>query len=127
MSASNLTSVVGVLPVADHAKAVQWYRRWIGRAPDLEPMEGIAEWQLADNAWIQVSAEPESAGRTTVVVGVEDIDAQRSACAAVDVAVGDVSDYGLVKTAEAVDPAGNKIVFVQEVSQDESGFSGIES
>jgi hypothetical protein len=114
MPGSNLTSVVGVLPVTDHAKAVTWYQRWIGRGPDVEPMDGIAEWQLAENAWIQVALDPGSAGGTTVVVGVTDIDAQRSACAAADVAVGDVNDYGVVKTAEAVDPAGNKILFVQE-------------
>lgn len=117
MSASNIASVVGVLPVTDHKTAVKWYQKWIGRAPDVEPMEGVAEWQLAENAWIQVSVGPESAGRTTVVVGVQDIDAQRSACAAADIAVGDVSDYGFVKTSEAVDPAGNKVLFVQEVPQ----------
>lgn len=118
MSESNLASVVGVLPVADHAEAVTWYEKWIGRGPDVKPMEGVAEWQLAENAWIQVSVDPESAGRTTVVVGVADIDKQRSACAAADVAVGDINDYGVVKTAEAVDPAGNKILFVQEVPQE---------
>jgi predicted enzyme related to lactoylglutathione lyase len=117
MSRSNLASVVGVLPVIDHAEAVKWYQKWIGRAPDVEPTEGVAEWQLAPNAWIQVSADPESAGRTTVVVGVKDIDEQRSACAAAGVAVGDVSDFGFVKTAEAADPEGNKILFVQEVTQ----------
>ncbi|WP_125778435.1 VOC family protein [Antribacter gilvus] len=117
MSEPNIASVVAVLPVTDHAKAVAWYERWIGRAPDLEPMEGTAEWQLASNAWIQVSLDPEPAGRTTVVVGVKDIDAQRSTCAAVDVAVGEVDDYGFVKTAEAVDPDGNKILFVQETPE----------
>jgi hypothetical protein len=117
MSGSNLTNVVGVLPVADHATAVTWYHRWIGRGPDVEPMDGVAEWQLAENAWIQVSVDPETAGRTTIVVGVKDVIAQRSACEAVDVAVGEVNDYGFIKTAEAVDPAGNKILFIQEVPQ----------
>lgn len=117
MSGSNLANVVSVLPVTDHAEAVAWYQKWIGRGPDVKPMDGIAEWQLADNAWIQVSVNPEFAGHTTVVVGVVDIDTQRSACAAVDVAVADVNDYGVIKTAEAVDPAGNKIVFVQELPQ----------
>jgi hypothetical protein len=42
---------------------------------------------------------------------------QRSACAAADVAVGEISDYGFVKMAEAADPAGNRILFVQEVPQ----------
>ena len=118
MSGSNIATVVGVLPVTDHATAVNWYQKWIGRAPDVEPMEGVAEWQLAENAWIQVSADPESAGHTTVVVVVKNIDAQLSACAAAGVAVSDVNDYGFVKTAEAADPAGNKILFVQEVAQD---------
>jgi hypothetical protein len=117
-SGSNLVNVVGVLPVTDHSKAVEWYRKWIGRAPDVEPMEGVAEWQLAENAWIQVSVNPEYAGRTTFVVGVKDLDAQRTSLAAVGVAVGDVSDYGVVKTAEAVDPAGNKILFAQEIPQE---------
>ena len=78
-------------------------------------MEGVAEWQLAENAWIQVAVDTELASRTSVVVGVADIETQRAACAAADVVVGDVSDYGFVRTAEAVDPAGNKILFVQEV------------
>lgn len=112
----NLTSVISVLPVADHSDAVAWYGRWIGRGPDVEPMEGVAEWQLAQNAWIQVSADPESAGQTTVVIGVADIDVQRDACETAGVPWGDVNDYGFVKTAETADPAGNKIVFVQDLS-----------
>ena len=119
---SNLTSVVGVLLVTDHAAAVSWYEKWIGRGPDVEPMEGVAEWQLAENAWIQVGVDPENpdaAGKSTVVVGVADIDTQAKACSAAGVTVGDVNDYGFIKTAETVDPAGNKILFVQEVADPE--------
>lgn len=117
MSESNFASVVSVLPVTNHAAAVAWYRKWIGRGPDVEPMEGIAEWQLTENAWIQISLDPEPAGQTTVVVGVKDIGVQRAACAAAGVPVGEVSDYGFIKTAEAVDPAGNKVRVVQEVHE----------
>jgi predicted enzyme related to lactoylglutathione lyase len=116
MTESSFTSVVGVLPVVDHAAAVSWYQRWIGRAPDVEPTEGIAEWQLAPCGWLQVSADLEPAGNTTVVVGIADIDTHRAACAAAGVTVGEVRDYGFIKTAEAVDPAGNKILFVQETA-----------
>ena len=117
MLESNFSNVVGVLPVTDHAVAVAWYQKWIGRAPDIEPMEGVAEWHLAENAWIQVSLDHEAAGQTTVVVGVKDIDAQCAVCSAAGVSVGEVSDYGFIKTAEAVDPAGNKVVFVQAVRE----------
>jgi predicted enzyme related to lactoylglutathione lyase len=119
MSESNLQNVVAVLPVADHAAAVSWYQKWIGRAPDVEPIEGVAEWRIADKAWIQVAADPEPAGRTRVVIGVDDIDTQRSTCEAGGVTVGDVTDLGFIKMAEAVDPAGNTILFVQEVEQPE--------
>lgn len=114
---SNLLNVVGVLPVTDHPAAVAWYQKWIGRGPDVEPMDGVAEWQLAENAWIQVSADSGASGSSTVVVGVRDLDVQRSACAAAGVAVGEVADYGVVKSAEAVDPAGNTVVFVQDLTQ----------
>ena len=119
MSESNLKNVVDVLPVVDHAAAVSWYEKWIGRGPDVEPMEGVAEWQLAENAWIQVSVDPEPAGKSTVVVGVGDIDAQCSTCAAAGVTVGEINDYGFIKTAEAVDPAGNKVLFIQDVEMPE--------
>lgn len=112
-----ITSVISVLPVIDHESAVSWYTAWIGRRPDVEPAEGVAEWQLAPGAWLQVSVDPEPAGNTTVVVGVPDIDAQRAACEAAGIVCGDVVDYEVVRTTEALDPAGNKIVFAQEVSQ----------
>ena len=65
MSESNFESVVSVLPVKDHPVAVAWYQKWIGRVPDSEPTEGVSEWLLAENAWIQVSLDPEPAGQTT--------------------------------------------------------------
>lgn len=111
---SGFTNVVAVLPVADHAEALAWYRRWIGRDPDVEPMEGAAEWQLAEHAWIQVYNMPDAAGRTTVVVGVEDIDAHVNKLAEVGVTCGAIQDYGFIKLSELSDPAGNKINFVWE-------------
>lgn len=110
----NLKNVAAVLPVADHAAAVAWYKQWIGRAPDVEPMEGVAEWQLADNAWIQVTLDPDAAGKTSVVIGVEDIDDHVAGLAAEDVHCGEIQDYDFIKLSEVVDADGNKISFVWE-------------
>ena len=117
MSESNFESVVSVLPVKDHPVAVAWYQKWIGRVPDSEPTEGVSEWLLAENAWIQVSLDPEPAGQTTVIIGVKSIDVQRATCSAVGVSVGEINDYGFIMTAEAIDPEGNKIVFVQVIQE----------
>lgn len=107
-------NVNAVLPVADHAAAVAWYKQWIGRDPDVEPTEGVAEWQIAENAWIQVAHDPESAGRTSVVIGVEDIESHVAGLTSEGMTVGDIQDYDFIKLSEVVDPDGNKINFVWE-------------
>ncbi len=85
--------------------------------PDVVPMEGIAEWQLVENAWIQVSIDPERAGNTTVVIGVNDVEVQRKTCLDANVPVGDIVEYpDVIKMVEIIDPDGNKIAFVQDIS-----------
>ena len=58
MSCSNIYSVIAVVPVKNQDKAVGWYKKLPGRDADVVPMEGVAEWQLAENAWLQVTADP---------------------------------------------------------------------
>ncbi len=114
---SNIVNVVAVVPVKDHEKSVAWYSKLLGREPDLVPDEGVAEWQLADNAWIQVGLDEPHAGHTTVVIGVNDIDAQRLTCEKAGVPLGEIVEYPeIIKMAEASDPEGNKIAFVQDLS-----------
>lgn len=114
MAVPSFKNVNAVLPVADHATAVAWYKQWIGRGPDVEPIEGVAEWQLADNAWIQVSQNPESAGKTSVVIGVADIDEHVASLKSEGITCSDVEDYDFIKLTNIVDPEGNKINFVWE-------------
>ncbi|WP_036543594.1 VOC family protein [Nitrincola lacisaponensis] len=118
MSNSNINSVVAVVPVNDQSTAVKWYKKLIGRCADLVPVEGVAEWQLAENAWLQVSTDPERAGRTTVVIGVNNIDDQCRACALANVSCGEIVEYpDVIRMIEVTDPDGNKVTFVQDISQ----------
>ena len=117
MSTSNVSSVVAVVPVGDHPRSTGWYAKLLGRQADLVPMEDVAEWQLADRAWLQVTTDPERAGSTTVIIGVADIQVQRKLCAKADVPLGETVEYpDIIKMAETLDPDGNKIVFVQDIS-----------
>ena len=119
MSNSNINSVIAVLPVTDQSTAVDWYKNLFGRDADIVPMEGVAEWQLADNAWIQVTVDPERAGTATAIIGVDDIEVQCSALAASKVSHGEVVEYpGTVKMVEVLDPDANKVIFVQDISKD---------
>jgi hypothetical protein len=112
-----LDSVIAVVPVTNHATAVAWYTALLGRDADVAPTEDVAEWELAPGAWLQVTTEPQRAGGTTVVLVVSDIEAQRAACAEANVALGVLTEYpGIVKTIDAIDPDGNKVTFVQDIS-----------
>lgn len=110
----NLTSIVAVIPVKDHAAAVAWYSKWIGRKADLTPVEGVAEWNLAGGGWLQVALDPEHAGGSSFVLGVRDLAAQVTTCTKAGVSMGEIQDHGFVKLAEGTDPDGNKIIFVED-------------
>ena len=117
MSTQNINSVISVIPVKHFDDALDWYKRLFGRDPDIVPMEGIAEWQLVENAWIQVGTDPDRAGTTTVVVGVHDVEAQRKTCLDANLSIGEVEEYPeIIKMAEIIDLEGNKISFVQDIS-----------
>jgi predicted enzyme related to lactoylglutathione lyase len=117
MSNTNISNVVAVVPVTNHPRAVAWYAQVLGREADLVPADDVAEWQLADNAWIQVGTDPERAGYTTVIIGVTDIDVQRRSCEEAGAPLGEVIEYPeTIKMAEITDPDGNKVVFVQDIS-----------
>ena len=113
----NLKNVIAVIPVKNQEVAINWYKKLIGRDADVIPTDDVAEWQVADKTWIQVGVDPDNAGNTTVIFNVTDFDAQCEACAEADISLGEVVEYtGIVKLVDAVDPDGNKITFVQELS-----------
>lgn len=115
-SSSNFTSVVSILPVKDHAKALAWYKSWIGRDPDLVPMEGMAEWNVVEGGWIQVGLDPENAGGTTAVLGVRSLEQQLETCVQAKIKTSEVQDHGFIKMFTIKDPDGNQVAFVQEVA-----------
>ncbi len=115
----NLKSVIAVVPVTHQVTAVTWYKKLLGRDADVVPIDGVAEWQLAEKVWLQVTTDPDNAGNTTVIISVSDIDAQCTACAEASVPLGEIVEYpGIVKMVDAIDPDGNKVTFVQELSSE---------
>lgn len=117
MPSSNINSVFAVVSVRNQQDAVRWYANLIGRDADMIPVEGVAEWQLADSAWLQVTEDSERAGTSTVIVGVNDIETQCRACAEANVPHGEVIEYpNVIRMLELVDPDGNKIAFVEDIS-----------
>lgn len=60
--------------VRDLAAAERWYAALFERQPDARPMDGLLEWHLGDALGVQVWAEPERAGHSTMVLDESDLD-----------------------------------------------------
>ncbi|MBU2952720.1 VOC family protein [Marinobacter sp. F3R08] len=119
MASSNINSVFAVVSVTNQDDSVGWYTKLLGRDPDIVPAVGVAEWQLADSAWLQVTEDSERAGTSTVIVGVNDIETQCRSCAEANVSHGEVIEYpDIIKMIDVLDPDGNKIAFVQDISSE---------
>lgn len=121
MSKSNMNSVIAVLQVNDQEKALEWYKKLLGRDADFVPMEGVAEWQISENGWIQVTVDttnPDRIGKATVIIGVNNIEMQSNLCDKNDIEHSEVIEYPeIIKMFEVIDPDGNKIAFVEEISK----------
>jgi predicted enzyme related to lactoylglutathione lyase len=110
------TDVLTVLMVADFGSAAPWYERLFGRPPDRRPMANCAEWQVTAGGSVQVYQDPGHAGGTTVVVGVDDVDAHVRECAERGLAftVADTPS-GQFRLATVEDPAGNTVMLSQSL------------
>ena len=56
--------------------AEAWYEQVLARPADSRPMEGLAEWKLANGGWIQVFQDKERAGSSSVTFLVSGLDDQ---------------------------------------------------
>jgi hypothetical protein len=117
MPNGKILNLISIISVKDQAKSESWYKKLLGREADLVPHEGVAEWKIVENAWLQVTTDPERAGYSTVVLGIEDIDQQRKVCEEIGISLGEtVVIPELIKMIEIVDPDGNKVAFVQDLT-----------
>jgi len=107
-------SLISVIKVSDYAAALAWYGAWLGE-PDEVPMEGMAEWRIADNTWLQLDASEGAAHPAAVVIGVNDVAACRAALLTAGIAAGDIVDWEVVLCCDLHDPDGNRISLAQVV------------
>jgi hypothetical protein len=68
-----VNALAGIM-VSDFTTAEAWYEQLLSRPADARPMEGLAEWKLADGGWIQVFQDTERAGSSSVTFLVSGLD-----------------------------------------------------
>lgn len=111
--------IAAVVATNDFPVARAWYAGVLGREPDLEPVEGVAEWQITATAWLQLISDAERAGKSAVRFGVDDLDVQIAELSEAGIAAGEpVVIADMVRVVDVSDPDGNEVSFVAEITAD---------
>jgi len=97
--------------VSDLVVAEDWYARLFGRQPDARPMPGLLEWHLADTFGVQVWAEADRAGHSSIVLDETDLDALIARLNDAGIAHDGPQDVTSSRILPLVDPDGNRLVF----------------
>lgn len=115
MERMRIKNLVSVFEVRDLEASLAWYRKWLGE-PDTFPTEGVAEYQIGEHAWLQLSCDGQEVTRPgSVVLGVDDVHAAKSLLESRGIETGEVADYEVVLVLDVQDVDGNRIAFAQEL------------
>lgn len=106
-----ITRVLAQSTVSDLAVAEEWYTRVFGREPDLRPMPGLLEWHLGETFGVQVWAEPDRAGHSSMVLDDSDLDAVSARLNDVGIADDGPRTATTSRILSLTDPDGNRLVF----------------
>ncbi len=101
------------IPVKDYGKALEWYTRIFGRAPDVVVTENRESmWQLREHAWVYIVVDTMRAGNALATILVDDIEAQISALSHRGIRGLDMDIApGLYRKVELSDGDGNRLTF----------------
>lgn len=108
------TGLLANCTVKDQALAQDWYTKLFGRAPDSAPMPGLLEWHFGEARGVQVWAEPDRAGYSTIVIDESDLDALADRLTAAAFEHVGPEPGGEQRILRTTDPDGNRIVFAGE-------------
>jgi hypothetical protein len=112
-----VNDIAAVVATRDFPTARSWYSRVIGRDPDLEPVDGVAEWQLTATAWLQLVEDPDRAGKSAVRFGVTDLTAQVAELNDAGIATSEpVVIADMVTVVDVADPDGNEVSYVEDIA-----------
>ena len=115
MKLIDVKTIVSFFQVSDIEKSLSWYKKWLGE-PDVVPMEGVAEYELNKDVWLQLSYEgTEKIEKSSIIIGIEDIKSCKQILGDNGIETCEIQDYEVVLVFDIHDPDGNRISFVQEL------------
>jgi predicted enzyme related to lactoylglutathione lyase len=103
------TSVTVGIPVRDLGLAGAWYNAVLDRPPELEPVEGIVEYEFG-GVWIQLMSGKRGSYGWVLRYGVDDLHVERERLRGLGVAVGVIETVpGVIAFFDFLDPDGNQL------------------
>lgn len=105
--------VLAQATVRDVVAAERWYTTVFDGPPDARPMAGLIEWHLGDAFGVQVWAEPDRAGRSSMVLDETDLDALAARLSKAGVEHAGLEQATSLRILRLCDPDGNRVVFTQ--------------
>jgi predicted enzyme related to lactoylglutathione lyase len=108
-----ITNALAGIAVEDITEAIDFYQTLFGRPADARPMHDVAEWKTTGGGWIQVLADADRAGASSLTLVVDDLAEElgRLALLGLDPVAKAMGDF--FKTAKFRDPDGNQITLSQ--------------
>lgn len=110
---SRVDYVLAVIPVRHIEVGRSWYTKLFGREPDNNPMPNLIEWQVTDGAWVQVTEDPQRAGKAMLNLAVSDIEEGARELREMGIGGDEIIDANKgVRLCPIADPDDNKIQLV---------------
>jgi catechol 2,3-dioxygenase-like lactoylglutathione lyase family enzyme len=110
MSVKNALSGIAV---KDLEAGKDWYQKLLGRAPDTHPMSEVYEWTFPTGGWIQVFADKERSGKSSVTFVETDFAGRLESLKAAGIETKSLTQSEKINVAIINDPDGNQIIFAQ--------------
>jgi hypothetical protein len=108
-----IKNVLAGVAVRDIENAIRWYKMLLGRGPDTQPMEGLAEWQFDGGGWLQLNENKQISGRSSVTFVETNFEDRLKVLQKSGVEPKSVMRGDRVSVIIITDPDGNQIVFAQ--------------
>ena len=110
-----VTHVFSGVAVSSIGPAREWYARFFGREPDMEPHAAEVCWDVTGTGWVYVVVDSERAGSSLLTLLVTDLDMRLAELLSVGISAGPVMTVaeGSVRRVEVLDPDGNRIQLAQ--------------
>ena len=107
-----MADLFAVVPVRDYGEAHPWYERLLGEPPEFEAHETECVWRIGEEGYLAVNEDADRAGRTSVTIFVDDLDAVAAEIEARGITPAKRETYSNgVRKATFRDADGNEIGF----------------